>query len=251
MESTNFGLTGGVSASTVEKAFLLLEFLASAQKPASLNDVTSVARMPKPTVCRLLRLLQNLGYVSRPTGSRDYLVGPRAARLSASDPFTELKAAARPLLRRLHEELNETVNLGVLSGTQVLYLDFVETTRPLRFIVTPGESDPYHCTALGRAIAARLSAERFGQLAAATALRRPASCAIRTKAQLCEVIAGARQNGFAEEIEEATEGVSCLAIDLGFLGFPEAALSVAVPVQRLDPRRREVVLAVLKALPHS
>ncbi len=237
------------TVSTVEKAFLLLEFLASARKPASLNDVTVAAGLPKPTAYRLLRSLQHMGYVSRPVGSRDYVIGPRAARLGATDPYTELKAVARPLLRRLHGELNETVNLGVLSGTQVLYLDFVETTQPLRYIVTPGENDSYFNTALGRAIASQLPDEQLDSLLAATVFSRMKG-GKTAKETLKEAIAKARRDGFAEEREEAAQGVSCLALGLGFLGFPEAAISVAVPVQRLGPEARKTIIAALRSI-HS
>ncbi len=236
-----------MSASSVEKAFLLLEFLAGAERPVSLNEVTEGARLSKPTACRLLRSLQNLGYVARPAGSRDYLLGPRVARLgSPADPYAALKAAARPLMRRLHEELNETVNLGVLEGAQVVYVDFLETTRPLRYIVTPGESDPYWCTALGRAVAARMPPRELKALLAVTELRR--SGPVGTQAVLLRLLEEARHNGVAEEREEAAEGVSCLAVDLGFCGWPAAALSVAVPLQRLTPRRREAIIRALKAL---
>jgi IclR family acetate operon transcriptional repressor len=238
--------TSSSTVSTVEKAFLLLEFLAAARKPASLNDVTVAAGLPKPTAYRLLRSLQQMGYVSRPVGSRDYVIGPRAARLGATDPYTELKAAARPILRKLHGELNETVNLGVLSGTQVLYLDFVETTQPLRFIVTPGGNDPYYNTALGRAIASQLSDAQWEALLQATVLPR-AKGGKSAKEALRATIAAARAAGFAEEREEAAQGVSCLALGLGFLGFPNAAVSVAVPVQRLTREARESIIAALKA----
>src|SRR5689334_22998815 len=104
-----------VNTSSVDKAFVLLEFLAASGRPASLQEVTEAVKLPKPTAYRLLRSLQELGYVSRPADTRNYLIGPRAARLAAVDPYSDLKAQAQPYLRRLHEEFNETVNLGALS----------------------------------------------------------------------------------------------------------------------------------------
>jgi len=148
-------VTATLNTSSVDKAFGLLEFLAASGRPASLQEVTDAVKLPKPTAYRLLQSLQKLGYVSRPSDSHNYLVGPRTARLAVSDPFSAVKVAARPLLRRLHEEYNETINLGALSGNQIIYLDFLETTQALRFIVTPGQSDPRYCTALGRAVASQ------------------------------------------------------------------------------------------------
>ncbi len=225
-----------MNLSSVEKAFLLLEYLAGTGKPASLNEVTQAVQMPKPTTYRLLRSLQEMGYVARPLGSRDYGIGPRASQLGAMvrayDPYHALKEAARPWLVALHGELDETVNLGVLSGNHVLYLDYLETTQPLRYIVTPGERDLYHTTALGRAIASRLDAPTLKVLAPTDQLR--------------QLFARVRKAGYAEEVEEAVAGVACLAVSLDALGHPEAAISVAVPVQRLDGAHREAIIAALR-----
>lgn len=237
-----------VNTSSVDKAFVLLEFLAASGKPASLQEVTEAVRLPKPTAYRLLRALQEMGYVSRPADSRHYLVGPRTARLAASDPYSDLKACARPLLRRIHEEFNETVNLGALSGDQVLYLDFIETTQPLRFIVTPGQSDPWYCTALGRAVAAQLTDRQLERLLGDTRLQSLTPSTVKNRADLQRLVVKVRQTGYAEEIEESTSGVCCIASSLTRLGFPEAAISIAVPAQRLNPRRKASLLQTLKSL---
>lgn len=241
-----------LNTSSVDKAFGLLEYLASSARPVSLQEVTEAVKLPKPTAYRLLRVLQERGYVSRPTGSRDYLIGARAARLAAVDPHSELKAQARPILRRLHEELNETVNLGVLSGTQVLYLDFVETTQQLRFIVSPGQNDPWYCTALGRAAASEVPGVDLEKLVSATRFQALTPQTTKTRPELRRRIEKARAVGYAEEVEESVQGVCCLAVGLASIGFRGAAISVAVPKQRLSSRRRtEVVRALCSAVPRA
>lgn len=235
------------TTSSVDKAFVLLEFLAASGRPATLQEVTDAVKIPKPTAYRLLRVLQSLGYVSRPVGGRSYLVGPRTARLAASDPHTGLKAAAQPVLRRLHGEFNETVNLGALSGSQVLYLDFLETTQPLRFIVTPGQSDSYFSTALGRAVASQMSDRDLDRLLAETTVRSLTPHTVKSRADLRRRIVAARTNGFAEEIQESVPGVCCLAVSLANLGFPGAAVSIAIPAERLTAPRKTAIIAALKA----
>ena len=233
---------------SVERSFDLLEFLASIGRAASLKEVADVTHLPKPTCYRLLASLQKLGYVSRAPGKSEYLLGPRMARLASIDPYAGLKAAARPLLQRLHGALNETVNLGVLSGTRVLYVEFIETTRPLRYVVTPGESDPYYATALGRAIAATLEDDVLTELLAKTVLKPQTPDGIRSKSELIAELKRARQAGYAEESNQAVEGVTCHAVALGFLGFPEAAISVAVPASRLTPKLRREIIQAFKTL---
>lgn len=234
--------------SSVDKAFGLLEFLAAATKPSSLQEVTEAVSLPKPTAYRLLQAMQKMGYVSRPAGSRDYLVGPRAARLAASDPFALLKTAALPLLRRINQEFNETANLGVLSGQVVSYLQYVETTQPLRFVVSPGQSDPYFCTSLGRAIAAQLSDKALDRLLAETRFQSFTPATAKNTTELRERIVQARRRGYAEESEESVPGVCCLAVSLAAIGYPGAAISVAVPTQRLTTRKRADIARSLKSL---
>lgn len=237
-----------VNTSSVDKAFVLLEFLAASGRPASLQEVTEAVKLPKPTAYRLLQALHELGYVSRPADSRNYLIGPRAARLAAIDPYADLKAQAQPYLRRLHEEFNETVNLGALSGNQVIYLDFLETTQPLRFIVTPGQSDPYFCTALGRAVAAQLSDPKLNRLLSETRVQILTPKTVKSKEDLHRRILKTRQEGYSEEIEESVSGVCCLAVGLGPIGFTDAAISMAVPAQRLTPARKSAIIQSLKSL---
>lgn len=235
----------------MNKAFGLLEFLAAEGRPVSLQAITDAVKLSKPTAYRLLQSLQQLGYVARPSGSRDYLIGPRTARLAAADPYAELKSAARPILRRLHETLNETVNLGVLSGNQVVYLDFLETTQALRFIVTPGQSDPFYCTALGRAIAARLEESQLERLLAKTRLQSLTPQTVKTVPELRRCIQKVRETGIAEEKEESVSGVHCLAVSLAEIGFVDAAISVAIPTQRLTPARKAQLVDSLKTIKSS
>ena len=232
----------------MEKALGLLEFLANSDRSRSLQDITQAVNLPKPTAYRLLQTRQQLGYVSRPPDSRSYRVGVRAARLSGSDPFSALKAAARPLLVRLHERHNETVNPGVLSGANIVYLDFLDTTQSLRFIVAPGHSSPYYSTALGRAIASGLPEKARDRLVAVTRFQTFTPNTVKTGKELRSHILKAAKRGYAEEIEESVVGVCCFAVSLAARGFPDAAISVAVPTQRLEPRRKTALIKDLKAL---
>lgn len=236
------------STNSVEKSLSLLEYLAERSAPVALREITASCGVSKPTACRLLQVLQNLGYVSRPAGTRDYMIGPRAERLTAVDPQARLKAAARPLLVSLHEAFNETVNLGVLSRDSVSYLDFIETTQPLRFITTPGQQSPFACTALGRAIASAMDDAAIEALVSEAKIPSLTPSTVRSRSELRQKILEARDKGYAQECGESVEGVECLAVSLASIGYPAAAVSIAIPVQRLDATRRKKIIAALKEL---
>jgi len=238
-----------VRQTSVHKAFLILEFLASRAEPAALGEVSKVCDLSKPSTVRLLKVLQSLGYVDRPQGSRCYCIGSKVAGLAGADPHAVLKSRVRPLLESIHSQTNETVNLGILSGRRILYIDFIETTQPLRMIVAPGADDPWFRTALGRAIGANLPADEQRLLLQATDFseKNPGGRAITARG-MAAILKDFRKQGYAEENEEVVAGATCLAVSLAPLGYPLAAISVAVPTQRLTKsRKQQISQSLLKA----
>ncbi len=233
---------------SVEKSLSLLEFLTVMDRPIPLQEASKVSGLPKPTAYRLLNSLQELGYISRPQGSRDYALGPRILKLQGVDPHRPLKRAVHPFLEYLHSMLNETVNLGIISGTKILYLGFLQTTRPLRFIAAPDLDDPYYCTALGRAIASALSKNQQELLLKKTVFRPRTKQTIASLKEMEKILQTAKKNGYAEEINENIEGGACLAFSLSFLGFPEAAISVSLPTQRLTSLRKKEIVTLFHEL---
>ena len=241
-------MSSSQSTNSVEKSLGILEYLAGQGGGVALREITTSCGMSKPTACRLLHVLQTLGYVSRPAGTRDYMIGSRVERLTTSDPHARLKAAARPLLFSLHREFNETVNLGMLSRDSVSYLDFIETTQALRFITTPGQQSPFACTALGRAIASSMDDAAIDALVSTAKIPVLTPLTVRTRPELRQKILEAREKGYAGECGESVEGVECLAVSLASIGFPDSAVSIALPVQRLDAKRRKKIITALQGL---
>jgi len=239
-----------MSVQVVEKAFCLLEYLADQEDPVTLAGIAAAANLPKPTAVRILATLQHLGYVARPAGSRNYTIGQRVSILAKADSLLPLKLAAKPLLESMNKSFNETVNLGILAGQRVVYVECVETTRPLRMIVAPGSRDPWYSTALGKAIASAMDTKDFDRLLARTELERLTSRTIRSKSALRQAVSEVQRAGVAEEIGESVEGVACAAISLAYLGFPNAAVSIAVPLERFTARCRREIINSLKSLLH-
>ena len=237
----------GLSATTsIHKAFRLLEFLAGRPQPASLAEASLACGLPKPSAFRLLKVLHSLGYVEKFAGMRRYGLGAHAAQLAGADPHAALKQHARPILEKLHAQLDETVNVAVLSHQRIVYAECLETTRPLRMIVSPGSWEPWYLTAIGRAVAAFLPPTEQEELLASTDFREPAADRSRLSAQiLARDLRRFRRQGWAEENEAAVLGVGCLAVPLASLGFPLAAISVAVPLGRLTSGRRREITALL------
>ena len=228
-----------MSIAVLDKAFSILEVLARTGRELTLAELAEEARLPKPTVHRILRSLRDLGYVGQSDRRGTYQLSGRLASLREYGRDEAVRAKARPVMERLQAEFDETVNLGLLEGVFVRYVQVLETSQALRWIVKPGARDPFHTTALGRAIVANLPDEQQRRLVVKAAPRGPR----RTRLQ--QELAATRTRGYALEEGETVAGVACVAIPLDWLGEPLAAVSVAVPIHRYPARQRTALIAAL------
>jgi DNA-binding IclR family transcriptional regulator len=237
-----------MSVAAVKKAFVLLECLARTGKPLPLRELAEEAGLPKPTAYRLLQTLRSIGYLAQEAESGSYLLTDGVHRLVPSHPYAMLRMKARPWMEHLHGHFNETVNLGVLEGENVRYVDFIETTNALRLVSRPGEVDPAYSTALGRAILASLPEDEVEHLIRRSEVKRRTNRTLTDCGGLLAVISQTRSKGWAEETEENNRGVCCLAVSLSSQGFPYAAISVTVPKARLDGETRKGILNELRRI---
>ena len=231
-----------MESNSLTKALGLLEATAGHPEGRSLAELASEVGMPKPTAHRILKTLTALGYLERPA-SGVYRQSPQVKRLVSDAAVRRLiDAAARPL-RELHAKTQETVNLAMLRHDRILYLDVLECTLPLRRVATR-TSDPFHTTALGRAIVSRLPAERRSRLLARAKLVRRTAATITDRRRLVAEIDTAATQGYAIEENETDVGVMCIGAAVCAGDDVVGAISVSLPTARLDAagRRRLVDL---------
>ena len=153
------------------RAVSILEALVAAERPAALAELTGVVRLPKPTLYRMLGMLEAAGLVMREPGARRYAPGPRLAALGRAVMLNaSLRGERRAILARLVEAIGETCNFTMLDGAEVVYVDRVETAWPLRMTLTSGSHVPLHCTASGKLLLALLPKAARERLVAQLAL---------------------------------------------------------------------------------
>ena len=234
-----------MSIAVIDKTFSILEVLARTGRALTLAELAEENRLPKPTVHRILKSLRDLGYVDQAARGGSYILSARLATLREYGRDEAVRHKVRPLMERLHAAFDETVNLGFLEGIYVRYGHVIETTQPLRWIVKPGARDPFHTTALGRAIVAHLPDEPRARLVAKACGGLPARGRRAARVALEKELATTRARGFAAEDEETVVGVACVAVPLVALGEPLAAVSVSVPVHRFPTQRRAALIAAM------
>ncbi|UCH25246.1 MAG: IclR family transcriptional regulator [Trueperaceae bacterium] len=223
-----------MSRSLIEKTFGVLEVLTERDHPQGLKNLAEATSLPKSTLHRILQILVELGYVEQQDTKGEYGLTPRLSRLGQGRRQEALKQRALPLMQSLHRRFAETVNLGVLQGRYVYYLHTIETDRPLRSIVSPGSRDAFHCTALGKAIAAFLPEHQLSALLHRADLEARTERTVTSKRRLRDELERIRLDGVACDDEENDAGVVCYGAPLLAGGYPLAAVSVSVPKVRLS-----------------
>ena len=136
------------SVQSIERAFAVLRSLAAG--PAGVSKVAERVALPKSTVSRLLATLLELDAVEQLTPGGDYRLGPLVQQIGGSAaPGRMLQHLAHPFLVELTANSGEATGLSVLDGTDVLYLEQVDSDNPVQVHDWSGERVPAHVVSSG------------------------------------------------------------------------------------------------------
>lgn len=196
--------------------------------------------LPRSTVSRILGALEADELVAA-TGGK-YRVGAEFTRL-ASAGVREIASLIHPRIVELSRSLTETVDVSVLDGGGVRFVDQVDAPHRLRAASAVGELFPLHTCAPGKAMLATLTED---ELDAILPSRLPASTeyTVTSRDVLLEQLAGIRETGVAYDYEEQNDGICAVGVALRVDGVL-VAVSVPVPAQRFARRESDCAAALL------
>lgn len=225
------------------KVFKLLEILAAHGK-LSIGKLSELTGFSKSTTQRIINTLTYLKYVQQDKATLEYFPSIKLYELGNKvvNNMT-IKNIARPHMIELHNELNETINLGVLYNNNVMYLDKLVSKSPLKAELDLGIEVPVYCSALGKVLAA-FSDKEFsfeGNYIKYT------EKTISSDEELQEELLQIREKGYSIDNEEYVKGLICIAVPI--LNEEEkaiASISVSIPSSRFDEAKTQEYVSKLK-----
>ncbi len=229
----------GRETGTLGKLMALLDLVTHADGPMRFTDILAVAGQPRGTLHRQLVHLSEEGLLEVDDDGR-YLPGLRLLDLaSRSWARNEFRLVAEPHLTALQKLTGETVHLGVLRGTSIIYLDKVEGQQSVRMYSQIGNASPIYCTGVGKAALSILPQARLEALLAELEFQR-FTPSTHTAETLVAEMDDIRHEGCAFDREEHEVGIRCVAApiwsdNLSFIG----GVSVTGPAYRLTMERLE------------
>jgi DNA-binding IclR family transcriptional regulator len=210
----------------------ILRYLATQPRPVAASAIARDLRLPRSSVYHLLAAMVELGFAVHLPEERRYGLGVAAFEIgSAYLRHDGLERLARPLVRRLVDEIEATVHLGILDGREVLYLLEERPPSPSPLVTDVGVRLPAHLAASGRSILAHLPPAHLQALYPdRSTLTERTGRGPSTPEELRRLLGATRRRGYAIEIDEVTRGyASVAAAAFDHTGRPIAGIAVTIP----------------------
>jgi IclR family acetate operon transcriptional repressor len=138
-------------------------------------------------------------------------------------------------MEELLRQFSETVNLGVLSGDEVLYIQVLESSHAFRIAAHAGIRSPLHSTALGKSLLCHMTPIELERVLKGKTLRRQTTRTICDRAAFVRELARTRKQGYSIDNGEDSDGARCFgAAILNWEGRAVAAMSISGPAVRLN-----------------
>jgi DNA-binding IclR family transcriptional regulator len=240
-DSDTTGSRGGIQV--IARAAAVLRALKDAPGGLSLGQIAAITALPRSTVQRIVAALQDERLVIASATGGGVRLGPELHALAGAARFGVVERC-RPYLAELARQTGETVDLSVLRGGRMIFLDQVQGTQRLRTISSVGEVFPLTTTANGRACLAMLRGDEAAALARAEwAHGGQAGDWPALERCLDEV----RATGIARDLDHHTDGISALGIAFRDGAGDLHAISVPIPSTRFADQAGPVE-AALRAL---
>jgi IclR family transcriptional regulator, pca regulon regulatory protein len=232
----------------------------SGQEPwLGLSEIARRVGLTTPTTQRLLNTLRLLGYAEQSASTKCYRPSLAVLRLGyAAITGLGLREVALPHLQSLSESTGETVNLAVLAGNEIVYIERIKRTELITTNVHVGSRLPAYCTSMGKVLLADLEPHQRNLALDGIAMDATGPNTITNRADLERELSEVRERGFAIQDEELVAGLRSVAAPVrDRTGRAVAALNIAVSARRvprhallyrLAPRVLETAAAISSAL---
>jgi DNA-binding IclR family transcriptional regulator len=215
---------------SIIKGLNILELL-DREGALSIAEISEGLQLQKSTVHRLVSTLKHKGYVLQDPVTLKYRNSFKLFEMGNNTvERLGLRREAQALLEELNVKTKETVNLAILDGFHIIYIDKIESPETIRIGLNIGKRLPAYCTGLGKVILAYLKKEKLNKLLQEHPLKRYTKNTICDKDELIKHLEQVRKQGYSIDNEEYIDGLKCIAAPvMNYKGEVVAAISIAIP----------------------
>lgn len=224
------------SIQVIERMVSLLDALARHPDPISLKELSIATGLHPSTAHRILNDLVLKRFVDRAEAG-SYRLGMRLLELgNIVKSRLDVREAALDFMRALHRRTNQTVNLSVRQGDEIVYIDRSYSERSgMQVVRAIGGRAPLHLTSTGKLFLSADDSKIVRAYATRTGLAGHNRNSITDLTKLERELSLVRSRGYARDNEELELGVRCMAAGIhDDSGKLIAGLSISAPADRLQ-----------------
>jgi len=236
---------------SVAKALRLLQFFTPERPRLTLAEISRLSGLSKPTAYRLLKALEEEGFLARNSidhEDKQYQLGLRLFELgNLVAEQLEVRKIARPYMERLRDEVNEVVHLVILDRGHAVYVERVENDRPMSLFTRIGLRTPLYVGSAPRLLLAYMEETEREEILRQMKLQPYTEATITDPAELRKVLEEIRNRGHSISYGEHVPGTLGLSVPIrDHTGSVIASLTIAIPGHNFTSEQIEYLIAKLK-----
>jgi len=215
-----------------------------------ISELARQLKLDRSTTYRILLSLERCGLVEKDQKTGEYSLGLSTFEIGNTYlRRMDFIKASNPIMSELAMKVQETIHLAVLSDTEIVYVDKVDSPRTLGVMSKIGQRGPVYCTALGKVLLAFQPGNDQSRIIRKIRLTPLTPRTITSKQKLVEELKAIRKQGYSLDHREIEQEVECIGAPIrDHLGNVIAALSISGPQRKIGtPQEKHFVTEVVRA----
>jgi IclR family acetate operon transcriptional repressor len=244
----NDGISRSATLGSVANAARVLKAFTSSDREWGVSELARRLGIAKSTAHRLLATLTDEGLLEQDPSTGRYRLGLAIFDLAAAAQSVDLHEAVLSPMTELRNRTGETVQVAVLDGREVVYVERLDSHNTLRLLAEVGRRNSAHSTGCGKALLAFLPPDQLDRVLHNWKLTAKTPHTITDVATLRKDLIEARRRGYAVNRRESEAGVISVAAPIRDVsGRSVAAISVVGPVERVEPHELRFAQATIES----
>lgn len=231
----------------IDRAVSIMKLFNEDRRELKLSEISDALDLNKSTVHGIISTLKYHGLIDQDEETQKYRLGLFNMSLGELvQKSLDIRDVTTPVVDKISSVLDETVHIGMLEDTEVVYINKKESNQSMRIFTTIGARNPAYCTGVGKVMLAYKNKdflmeklpEKFVELTPKT---------ITEKSELIDELVDIRNQGYAIDEEEFSMGLTCVAAPIfDYTGNVKYAISVSGPTIRMTVEKINESIVILK-----
>jgi len=220
---------------TLDRFFKIIELLES-DNNLKLQDISNMLNINKSTVYRFISVMLKYNLVKKNEENGKYSLGLRFLNIATKIiDSIDIREIAHPYLTELEKITGEAIHLTTFDGKNVVYIDKIESEKPIRMYSKIGNIAPMHCTAVGKVILTFQKKEKINEIIKKIKFIRYTKNTITDEKRLRNCLEETKKCGYAVDDSEYEEAICCIAAPIrDYSKRVNSAVSISAVVSRMN-----------------